>query len=102
MSAGYFRRPLEVALTTALQMTGRRKITSAALTRIETGNAESTITCPAPAQNIADHLLGVLVGVRVLARVRPDRTLLEGAIAPARPRLEGQQGTALRQSCVSR
>jgi TetR/AcrR family transcriptional regulator, transcriptional repressor for nem operon len=68
-----------------------RKIIAAVLTRIEafflrcieTGQAEDTITSSLPAQKIARHLLGVLMGVRVLARVRPDRALLEGAIAPA-------------------
>lgn len=53
------------------------------LERIEAGQAEGTITCSMPAQNLARHLLGVLMGVRVLARVRPERELLEGAIAPA-------------------
>lgn len=74
-----------------------RKIIATVLTRIETfflgcieaGQAEGTITCSMPAQNIAHHLLGVLMGVRVLARVRPDRALLEGAIAPALALLDG-------------
>jgi TetR/AcrR family transcriptional repressor of nem operon len=74
-----------------------RKIIAAVLTRIETfflgcieaGQAEGTITCSLRAQNIAHHLLGVLMGVRVLARVRPDRAVLEGAIAPALSLLDG-------------
>jgi TetR/AcrR family transcriptional repressor of nem operon len=36
-----------------------------------------------PAQNLAHHLLAVLMGARVLARVRPERALLEGVIEPA-------------------
>jgi len=29
------------------------------------------------------HLLGVLMGIRVLARVRPERALIEGVVGPA-------------------
>jgi TetR/AcrR family transcriptional repressor of nem operon len=50
---------------------------------IETGQANGTITRATPAQTLARHLLGVLIGVRVLARVRPERALLKGVIAPA-------------------
>jgi TetR/AcrR family transcriptional repressor of nem operon len=78
-----------------------RKIIAAVLTRIEafflrcieTGQAEGTITSSLPAPNIARHLLGVLMGVRVLARVRPDRALLEGAIAPALALLDSTEGS---------
>ncbi len=50
---------------------------------IEAGQADGTITRSLPAASLAQHLLGVLMGVRVLARVRPERTLLEGVVAPA-------------------
>lgn len=50
---------------------------------IEAGQAEGTITRSIKAQILACHLLAVLMGVRILARVRPERALLEGAIAPA-------------------
>jgi TetR/AcrR family transcriptional repressor of nem operon len=50
---------------------------------IERGQAAGTITHAMSADQLARHLLGVLMGVRVLARVRPERTLLEGVIAPA-------------------
>ena len=53
------------------------------LGRIEAGQACGTITSGISAQALARHLLGVLMGVRVLARVRPERTLLKGVIAPA-------------------
>ena len=56
---------------------------------VEAGQAQGTITCSMPAQNIAHHLLGVLMGVRILARVRADRTLLEGVVAPAFALLDG-------------
>jgi TetR/AcrR family transcriptional repressor of nem operon len=50
---------------------------------IESGQAAGTITHAMSGDQLARHLLGVLIGVRVLARVRPERTLLEGVIAPA-------------------
>ena len=50
---------------------------------IERGQAAGTITHAMRAGQLARHLLGVLIGVRVLARVRPERALLEGVIAPA-------------------
>jgi TetR/AcrR family transcriptional regulator, transcriptional repressor for nem operon len=53
------------------------------LTCIKAGQADGTITRSMPAENLARHLLGVLTGVRVLARARPERALLEGALAPA-------------------
>jgi TetR/AcrR family transcriptional repressor of nem operon len=53
------------------------------LTCIEAGKADGTVTRAIPAQDLARHLLGVLMGVRVLARARPERALLQGAVAPA-------------------
>jgi len=50
---------------------------------IERGHADGTIAHAMPAETQARHLLGVLIGVRVLARVRPERALLKGVIAPA-------------------
>jgi TetR/AcrR family transcriptional repressor of nem operon len=81
-----------------------RKIIAAMLGGIETfflrcveaGQVQGTITCSLPAQNVAQHLLGVLMGVRVLARVRAGSALLEGVVAPALALLDGgsiQPGT---------
>jgi TetR/AcrR family transcriptional repressor of nem operon len=53
------------------------------LRRIEAGQAEGTINRTLPAPTFAQNLLGVLMGIRVLARVRPERMLLEGVVAPA-------------------
>src|SRR5260370_10325416 len=61
-----------------------------ALARIETfflhcinaGQADGTVTLSQSAEILARHLLGVLMGVRVLARVPPESPLLEGAVAP--------------------
>lgn len=50
---------------------------------IETGQTTGTITRAIPAETLARHLLGVLMGVRVLARVRPEPMLLRGVIEPA-------------------
>jgi TetR/AcrR family transcriptional repressor of nem operon len=68
-----------------------QKVISGVLARIESfflrclsaGQADGTVTCSMPAEVLARHLLGVLMGVRVLARVRPEKALLEGVIAPA-------------------
>jgi TetR/AcrR family transcriptional repressor of nem operon len=53
------------------------------LDRVAAGQADGTISRALPAETLARHLLAVLLGVRVLARARPERALLEGAIAPA-------------------
>jgi TetR/AcrR family transcriptional repressor of nem operon len=50
---------------------------------VKSGQADGTISRLVPAENLARHLLAVLMGVRVLARVRPERKLLEGVVAPA-------------------
>jgi TetR/AcrR family transcriptional repressor of nem operon len=47
------------------------------------GQADGTITRSLPAETLSQNLLGVLMGIRVLARVRPERALLEGVVAPA-------------------
>ena len=74
-----------------------RKVIAAVLSRIEAfivgcieaGQAQCTITSSMSAQSIARHLLGVLMSVRVLARVRPERALLEGVVVPALALLDG-------------
>jgi TetR/AcrR family transcriptional repressor of nem operon len=58
------------------------------LDSIESGRTTGTIGHDVPADQLARHLLGVLIGVRVLARVRPERALLEGVVAPALALLE--------------
>ena len=68
-----------------------RKVVADVLIRIEAfflkcvkaGQADRTITRALPAEALAQHLLCVLMGIRVLARVRPERLLLEGAVAPS-------------------
>lgn len=60
-----------------------RRIEGFFLSRIVKGQASGSITPSRPAENLARHLLGVLMGVRVLARVRPERALLEGVVDTA-------------------
>jgi TetR/AcrR family transcriptional regulator, transcriptional repressor for nem operon len=50
---------------------------------VKAGQADGTITRSLSADNLARHLLGVLMGIRILARVRPERTLLEGVASTA-------------------
>jgi TetR/AcrR family transcriptional repressor of nem operon len=50
---------------------------------VEAGQFDGTITRSQAPEDLARHLLGVLVGVRVLARVRPERALLESVVRPA-------------------
>lgn len=59
---------------------------------IDAGQVDGTVTRLQPAEILARHLLGVLIGVRVLARVRPERTLLEGVIMPALGLLAPSEG----------
>ena len=75
-----------------------RQAVAEVLTRIEAfflkcaaaGQADGTIPRSLPAETLACHLLGVLMGVRVLARVRPERALLEGVVAPALAQLRSE------------
>lgn len=55
---------------------------------VEAGQGDGTITRSQSAEDLARHLLGVLIGVRVLARVRPERAVLEGVVRPALALLE--------------
>lgn len=79
-----------------------RRIVATVLVRIEAfflacvraGQANGTITCSLSAETLAQHLLGVLMGIRVLARVRPERALLEGVLAPALALLRAEPGTS--------
>jgi TetR/AcrR family transcriptional repressor of nem operon len=68
-----------------------RKAVANVLIRIETffrvqiaaGQEDGTIARTLTAEDLARHLLGVLMGVRVLARVRPEPALLRGVISVA-------------------
>jgi TetR/AcrR family transcriptional repressor of nem operon len=68
-----------------------QKVVAGVLVRIEkffldtvkAGQADGAITRSLPAETLAQHLLATVMGVRVLARVRPERALLEGAVFAA-------------------
>jgi TetR/AcrR family transcriptional repressor of nem operon len=53
------------------------------------GRRDGTIAKSQPAQDIAKLLLGVLLGIRVLARTRPNRDLLQGLVRPVFALLDG-------------
>jgi TetR/AcrR family transcriptional repressor of nem operon len=59
---------------------------------VETGQADGTLSRSTPPEALAQHLLGVLMGLRVLARVRPERALLEGVVSTALVLLEPREG----------
>ena len=54
------------------------------------GQRDGSIGRAIPARTFARHLMAVLMGVRVLARARPGRAMLEGAIHPALAWLDPQ------------
>jgi TetR/AcrR family transcriptional repressor of nem operon len=78
-----------------------QELVAAVLIRIETfflelikaGQIEGSIATTISAEDLARHLLGVLLGVRVLARVRPERKLFEGVVAPALSLLDHSSGS---------
>jgi TetR/AcrR family transcriptional regulator, transcriptional repressor for nem operon len=55
---------------------------------VKAGQMDGTISRSLPAEQLARHLLGVLMGIRVLARVRPERALMEGIASAALTLLE--------------
>jgi TetR/AcrR family transcriptional repressor of nem operon len=59
---------------------------------IRAGQADGTVTRSLPAETLSQNLLGVLMGIRVLARVRPERALLEGVATPALALLRVEPG----------
>jgi len=65
------------------------KIETFFLICIQAGQADGTILMSLPAEMLSRHLLGVLMGIRVLARVRPEQDLLEGIVAPSLALLDG-------------
>ena len=60
----------------------QRKVESFFRRCVQAGQREGTITSTRSADDLARLLLGVLMGIRVLARSRPERALLEGVLRP--------------------
>jgi TetR/AcrR family transcriptional repressor of nem operon len=50
---------------------------------IKAAQAEGTVSPNRSPEDLARLLLGVLLGIRVLARAKPNRALLEGVARPA-------------------
>ncbi|HEY6455260.1 MAG TPA: TetR/AcrR family transcriptional regulator [Steroidobacteraceae bacterium] len=65
-----------------------RRIEKFFLKCVRAGRADGTITRAVPAHSLARDLLAVLMGVRVLARVRPEKALLEDIVESALARLD--------------
>ncbi len=88
---------VNAALDVAPNDPGFQEIVAAVLVRIEAfflrcieaGQSNGAIGKSQSAENLARHLLGVLMGVRVLARVRPEQALLEGVVETALALLKG-------------
>jgi TetR/AcrR family transcriptional repressor of nem operon len=59
--------------------------------RILAAQADKTVSFDVDAADVARLLLGVLLGVRVLARTKPDRDVLEGVVRPALALLDGSR-----------
>ncbi|GGC60052.1 hypothetical protein GCM10010994_18400 [Chelatococcus reniformis] len=55
---------------------------------VTAGQKDGSISTAQPADDLARLLLGVHLGIRVLARARPERDLLEGMLRPALAMLE--------------
>ena len=93
---------VNAALELAPYDAGFRKLVAEELMRIEAffrrciaaGQIDGTITARRPADALAKLLLSVLLGLRVLARTRPERDVLEGAAGSVLALLNtgGEQG----------
>jgi TetR/AcrR family transcriptional regulator, transcriptional repressor for nem operon len=62
---------------------------------VAAGQKNGTITRAHSAADLSKSLLGILLGIRVLARVRPDRKLLEGLARPVFGLLDGADAVGL-------
>jgi TetR/AcrR family transcriptional repressor of nem operon len=76
-----------------------RRVVADVLVRVEAffrrcvaaGQQAGTISTAQPAEDLARLLLGIHLGIRVLARARPERALLEGLLRPAFALLDGNR-----------
>jgi TetR/AcrR family transcriptional regulator, transcriptional repressor for nem operon len=64
---------------------------------IDRAQSEGTVPDDRNAKDLARLLLGVLLGIRLLARSKPDRVLLEGVARPALALLDGNRRNAKRR-----
>ncbi len=63
---------------------------------IEAGRQSGQMPRTLGAGEVSAHLLGVLLGMRVMARARPERALLEGIVRPALDLLKPPRRAAVR------
>jgi len=61
---------------------------------VSAGQKTREISCVQPADDLARLLLGVLLGIRVLARTRPEAALLQGLVRPVLALLENSKHQA--------
>lgn len=68
---------------------------------VSNGQKDGTITKAHSAEDLSKSLLGILLGIRVLARVRPERKLLEGLLRPAFTLLDNTPSAQRRKTGVA-
>ncbi|MCK1719494.1 TetR/AcrR family transcriptional regulator [Bradyrhizobium sp. 141] len=59
---------------------------------VSKGQKDGVVTRAHSASDLSKSLLGILLGIRVLARVRPERALLEGLLRPVLAMLDDARG----------
>jgi TetR/AcrR family transcriptional regulator, transcriptional repressor for nem operon len=69
---------------------------------VSKGQKEQNISRAHPAADLSKSLLGILLGIRVLARVRPERKLLEGLVRPVFGLLDGTDAVSRRKPSRAR
>jgi TetR/AcrR family transcriptional regulator, transcriptional repressor for nem operon len=65
---------------------------------VSSGQHDGTISRAHSAADLSKSLLGILLGIRVLARVRPERKLLEGLVRPVFGLLDGTDAAVGRKA----
>ena len=65
---------------------------------VSNGQRNGSITKAHSAEDLSKSLLGILLGIRVLARVRPERKLLEGLVRPVFGLLDNTPSVPRRRS----
>ena len=65
---------------------------------VSNGQRNGSITKAHSAEDLSKSLLGILLGIRVLARVRPERKLLEGLVRPVFGLLDNTPSVPRRKS----
>jgi len=69
---------------------------------VEAGQANGTISSAYAPDDMARMLLGVLAGIRVLARARPERKLLQGVVTPIFAMMDEHRAKAKRATRAPR